>query len=100
MWIRDTMPTKFYSLFKRRGFGETLQILGTFENHEAIQSKFFERFEKEGESYYNAYLRVRKALLDAGLIKFKLNENNEKMIYLTEKGQQLLSKLGEIEKII
>jgi hypothetical protein len=94
------MPTKFYSLFKRRGFGETLQILGSFDNHEAIQSQFFERFEKEGESYYNAYLRVRKSLLDSGLIKFKLNENNEKVIFLTDKGKRVLSKIDEIEKMI
>lgn len=94
------MTSKFYSMFKRRGFGETLQILGTFDNNEAIQSQFFERFEKEGDSYYNAYLRVRKSLLDSGLIKFKLNENNEKMIYLTDKGKDILRKIGEIENLI
>jgi predicted transcriptional regulator len=84
---------------KKRGFGETLQVLGSFENNEAIQSKFFEKFE-ESESYYNAYLRVKKILLTSGLVKFKLNEANEKVIFLTEKGLDVLSKLNEIENML
>ena len=94
------MPMQFYSLLKKRGFSETLQILGSFENNEAVQAKFFEKFEKEGQSYYNAYLRVKKLLLDSGLIKFKLNESNEKVIYLTDKGKTVLDKLREVETLI
>jgi len=94
------MPMQFYTLLKKRGFSETLQILGSFDNNEAVQSKFFEKFEKDGESYYNAYLRVKKLLLDSGLIKFKLNEANEKVIYLTEKGKSVLTKLNDIEDLV
>jgi predicted transcriptional regulator len=93
------MTTKFYEYMKKRGFGETLEVLGNFDNHEAIQSKFFESFEASN-SYYNAYLRVKKLLLDSGLIKFKLNDNNEKVIFLTEKGKEVLGKIKEIEDII
>lgn len=93
------MANKFYKLMKKRGFSETLKVLGTFDNSEAVQSQFFEKFE-EANSYYNAYLRVKKALLDSDLIKFKLNENNEKVIYLTDKGKTVLDKLQEIENLI
>ena len=84
---------------KKRGFSETLKVLGNFENQEAVQSKFFEKLEAS-ESYYNAYLRIKKSMLDSALIKFKLNDNNEKVIYLTEKGKKVLGKLEEIEKLI
>ncbi len=93
------MSNKFYNLMKKRGFSETLKVLGSFENYEAVQSKFFEKFE-ESDSYYNAYLRVKRMLLESDLVKFKLNENNEKVIYLTDKGKKLLTKLEDIEKLM
>ena len=91
--------SKFYSYMKKRGFSETLKVLGEFEQYEAVQGKFFEKFE-QSQSYYNAYLRVKKILLETGLIKFKLNEQNDKMIFLTDKGQTVLKKLEEIESLI
>jgi len=93
------MPSKFSQYMKKRGFGETLEVLGSFENFEAVQSKFFEKFE-ESQSYYNAYLRVKKILLDTDLIRFKLNENNDKVIALTEKGKKVLNKIKEIEDMM
>jgi len=93
------MAKKFYTLMKKRGFSETLTVLNSFDNKEAVQARFFEKFE-ESDSYYNAYLRVKKSLLDTGLIKFKLNDANEKVIYLTEKGLKVLKKINEIEKLI
>lgn len=93
------MGSKFYTLMKKRGFSETLAVLNSFDNKEAVQARFFEKFEAS-DSYYNAYLRVKKSLLDTGLIKFKLNDANEKVIYLTEKGLKVLKKINEIEKLI
>ena len=93
------MTLKIYEYMKKRGFTETLEVLGNFEAQEAVQSKFFESFDASS-SYYNAYLRVKKLLLDVGLIKFKLNDANEKVIYLTEKGKDVLKKIQEIETII
>ncbi len=84
---------------KKRGFSETLKVLGRFDQQEAIQGKFFEKFE-ESDSYYNAYLRVKKNLLESQLIRFKLNDNNEKVIFLTEKGKEVLKKMEEIEDLI
>ena len=39
-------------------------------------------------------------MLENHLIKFKLDEDNEKVIYLTEKGKKVLEKLEEIEKLM
>ena len=95
----STQKHNFYDFMKKRGFAETLKVLGEFDQYEAVQGKFFEKFE-QSQSYYNAYLRVKKILLETGLIKFKLNEQNEKVIYLSDKGQTVLKKLEEIEKLI
>ena len=95
----NTSNSKFANYMKKRGFSETLKVLGEFDKYEAVQGKFFEKFE-QSQSYYNAYLRVKKILLETGLIKFKLNEQNEKVIYLSDKGQTVLKKLEEIEKLI
>ncbi len=93
------MDSNIYSLFKKRGFTETLQILGSFEKGEAVQKDFFKKFE-EKESYYNAYLRVKGFLVENGLIDFKCTQDGTKIIYLTDKGLNLLGKLAEIEKIL
>ena len=84
---------------KKRGFAETLQTLAGFKDFKAVQKSFFEKFEKE-QSYYNAYLRVKDILLKEDLIKFELNEENEKVISLTEKGKDLYRKIEEIEALL
>ena len=84
------MVTQFYQMMKKRGFSETLHILGGFENKEAVQSKFFEKFEEEN-SYYNAYLRVKNLLLERGLIKFKLNNHDFHEIYFNSYFYSILS---------
>ena len=88
----------FVNLFEL-GIQLNFDVLGSFEKQEAIQSKFFEKFE-ENASYYNAYLRYKKSILITKLIRFKLNDNNEKVIFLTEKGIIVLKKIEEIEKLI
>jgi len=94
------MPMEFYDLLKKSGFSETLLILGTFEKNEAEHTIFLQKITSTKESNYNAYRRVRKLLLDHGLIKFKLNESKIKVIYLTEKGKYLLSLLQMINVIL
>ncbi len=88
-----------YSLFKKRGFAETIKILGTFENGAAPQKKFFKKFQKFN-SYYNAFLRVKPYLTENHLVDFRCDADGTKIIYLTEKGLAVLSKLNEIEKIL
>ena len=93
------MVSELYKMMKKRGFSETLYILGNFEKNEAKQATFFEMFAEE-KSYYNAYLRVKDLLLEQKLIKFKLNTENDKVIFLTKKGITLLMKMKEIEALL
>jgi predicted transcriptional regulator len=94
-----THMNTIYSMMKKRGFAETIKILGTFENGAAPQKKFFKKFQKFN-SYYNAFLRVKPFLTQHNLVDFRCDSDGTKIIYLTEKGLQVLSKLNEIEKIL
>ncbi len=89
----------FFNLFRKRGFSETIGILHAFPEREIVQSKFFEQLQKE-KSYANSYFRVKKDLLSHKLIAYKLNEDNEKVIFLTEKGTAIWEKVQEIENMI
>lgn len=88
----------FFSHFRKRGFGLTIEILAEL-NSEAEESVFFQALKEKG-SYLNEYYRVKKDLLKNGLIKYRLNEDYEKVIILTNKGNDILAKIKEIEKIL
>ena len=88
-----------YQLFKKRGFWETLTILGAFKDGEAVQKEFFREFETR-DSYYNAFLRVKDYLIEHDLISFKCKRDGTKVIYLTDKGYFVLGKLKDIEDVI
>jgi predicted transcriptional regulator len=87
---------KFFKLYRRRGFGETLEILNGFKKKEAVQTTFFNSLKKK-KSYLNSFFRVKDDLIKNGLIAYKLNQNYEKVIYLTEKGIDLNKRIDEIE---
>ena len=91
--------TEFFKMFRRKGFGETLEILNTFKKKEATQNKFFKTL-KKNKSYLNSFFRVKTDLLQKGLIAYKLDETFEKVIYMTEKGQELLKMVTEIEELV
>ncbi len=88
----------FFRLYRRKGFGETLEILNDFKKKEAKQSLFFIAL-KKNKSYLNSFFRVKDDLLKSGLIAYKLDEENDKVIYLTEKGKELFKKVNEIEEM-
>jgi predicted transcriptional regulator len=89
----------FFRLFKRRGFVETIEMLNTFDNQEAIQATFFSKL-SEVESYPNVFFRVKNDLLKHSLIAYKLNSSNEKVIYLTDKGKNVWNLIQDIEKLL
>lgn len=93
------MTNNFFKLFRKRGFSDTLEVLNQFPNKEAVQTNFFAHLEKI-DSYPNTYFRVKDAMLKHKLIAYKLNENNEKVIYLTEKGREVLKKIEQIEELL
>ena len=90
---------KFFTMFRRRGFSETLEILSDFPNHEAVQSQFFDQLTKI-KSYPNSFFRVKGDLLNSKIIGYKLNENNDKVIFLTPKGNQILDLIANIDTLI
>jgi predicted transcriptional regulator len=89
----------FFKMFRRKGFGETLEILNSFQKGEATQNLFFKTL-KKNKSYLNSFFRVKGDLLDKGLIAYKLDEEYEKVIYMTEKGKELYKQIGEIEALV
>jgi hypothetical protein len=89
----------FFKLFKRRGFCETIEILNNFQGQEAVQSDFFQKL-IESESYPNVFFRVKDELLKHNLIAYKLNNANEKVIFLTEKGKQIWNLIMDIENML
>ena len=91
--------TEFFKMFRRKGFGETLEVLNSFKKKEATQNKFFKTL-KKNKSYLNSFFRVKTDLLQKGLIAYKLDETFEKVIYMTEKGQELLKMVTEIEELV
>ena len=91
--------TEFFKMFRRKGFGETLEILDTFKNKETTQNKFFKTL-KKNKSYLNSFFRVKADLLQKGLIAYKLDKDYEKVIFMTEKGKELYKQIGEIEALV
>jgi hypothetical protein len=91
--------TDFYQIAKSRGFFESLNILWKFRKTGVKQRTFFQNLKKTG-SYYNAFFRVKPFLISKKLIEYKLNLDNEKIIFLTEKGGKIVNKFHEIEKIM
>ncbi len=89
----------FFRLFRRRGFSETLEILADFPNKEAVQSTFFKRL-SDVNSYPNTYFRVKDDLISHDIVAYKLNKNNDKVIYLTKKGIEIWNRIQEIEEIL
>jgi hypothetical protein len=89
----------FFKLYRKKGVNETLDVLNNYEGKAAKQSEFFQTL-KDRESYLNSFFRVKDELLKYKLIAYRLDEDNEKVIYITEKGLELYNKIQEIEKII
>jgi predicted transcriptional regulator len=90
---------KFFQSFRKRGFSLTLEILSEFKNFEAKEKDFFQAL-KSNESYLNEYYRVKQTLLDFNLVAYKLDGEYNKVIYLTEKGQDILEKINAIETML
>ena len=90
---------EFFELYRKKGVLETLESLSKFKNMEVEQVEFFKNI-KDKESNVNRFFRVKEDLLRWNLISYKLNDEYEKVIYLTEKGKKLYKKIISIEKLL
>jgi hypothetical protein len=90
---------EFFRIYRKKGFGETLQILNKFKNKEATQTEFYKTLRKT-KSILNSFFRIKDDLIKSRSISYKLNQNNEKVIYLTEKGMEIMKFIGKIESLV
>ncbi|MHA1821927.1 MAG: hypothetical protein ACTSVC_15750 [Promethearchaeota archaeon] len=88
-----------YKIYRKKGCLETLQVLYDAEKHELKQNEFFKRLINYG-SYLNAFFRVKSDLLKYGVIKYKLDEEYDKVVELTPKGVTLFEKILELDKFL
>jgi len=85
-------------ILRHRGFLETLKIIHDSPGSIISQSEFFKTLNEQG-CYPNVFFRVKQPLLDMGIIRYKLNEKNDKMIELTEKGHEIWKKLEKLNTL-
>ena len=89
----------FFNTYRKKGVQLTLQLLSKYGENGIKQSSFLEEYEKN-EEYLNSYFRVKGDLIQLGLIAFKLDEEIDKIIMITPKGLDLLSRIQEIENLL
>lgn len=93
------MGELFFNLYRKGGFSRTISILSELDGNQAEESDFFKLIRERGY-YLNDFYRVKDDMLESGIISYKLNEDYEKVLYLTEKGSEIKKYLEEIEKIL
>ncbi|MBD3216308.1 MAG: hypothetical protein GF311_27085 [Candidatus Lokiarchaeota archaeon] len=87
------------SFLKKKGFRDTFKVLTSFKDNKADKHTFYNELNKF--SYYNSYFRVKEDLIDRGLIEIVPEEENDgKVIKLTDKGLDVYNRLMEINELI
>lgn len=81
---------KLAKFLKNIGFYHTINIL-SLQNPMKLR-EFFEKLKKNG-SYYNAFYRVKEALIQNDLIEIYNSSNKIRMIKLTPKGIKFIQNL-------
>ena len=86
------------NLLNKTGFYHTLRLLDDIPLQQAISLKlFYAKFNED--SYYNAFFRVRKALLNAKLIQIRGRGQGRK-IKITPRGARVWAMLSMVFGII
>lgn len=88
----------FFYLTRKGAFIPILQILA---DHPAgmTSADFFVAL-KQIDLYFNAYIRLREKLLDAGLIDFRINADKDKVMYLTPNGIDFLETIHKAQLLL
>ncbi|MHA1340815.1 MAG: hypothetical protein ACTSRZ_12155 [Promethearchaeota archaeon] len=89
----------FFKVYRKKGFEETLIVLYNAKNREYRESEFYKTL-KNRKIHLNEFYRSRSDLLKYKLIAYKLDENYEKIIYLTDKGAEICKMILEVNKIL
>lgn len=86
-------------LFKQRGIHDTLEILRTSEQQQISETSFFQQL-IDTARYPNSFFRVKKQLLTRQLIAYKLDAENKKVLFLTEKGKYLCQLMQDLDQLL
>ncbi|MBD3351066.1 MAG: hypothetical protein GF364_06235 [Candidatus Lokiarchaeota archaeon] len=97
--MKEKKLSDFFTIYRKNGMEITLNTLAEFENHECTESEFFDKLKSSG-SYLNEYYRSKDTMLHYGLISYKLNENYDKVIFLTEAGDEVQELVERINTIL
>ncbi|MCP4762189.1 MAG: hypothetical protein GY870_10435 [archaeon] len=89
----------FFEIFRKGGFNETLKCLSEYGKKGTKQSDFYQKLLDNG-TYLNSFFRSKEDLTKYKLISYTLDPENEKVIFLTDKGFNLFNRINEIEDMI
>ena len=87
------------NLIRKKGVMETLELLYVSDSAELKQSEFYSKI-KSNNSYVNRFFRVKGELTQNNLIGYKLDENYDKVIFLTTKGKKLHEMIVELNDFL
>ena len=98
--MSDTQIMKglFYTLYRKFGFSHSLTTLASYPGGRCRVYDFYRRL-KEKEGYINEFLRVRADLLKYKLVSYSLDEEFEKTIGLTPKGEKVLELIRNLMEL-
>lgn len=88
----------FFMFFRKRGVMDALSILMEQPFFTMTQKAFFQAFGSKNR-YPNLFFRVKSSLLQKTLIGFRLNPQNQKVLFLTEKGIRFMEIILQIESM-
>ncbi|MBD3351102.1 MAG: hypothetical protein GF364_06415 [Candidatus Lokiarchaeota archaeon] len=91
--------SEFFQIYRKRGFEQSINILFNAENNEYLEKDFYNEL-KAREMHLNDFYRSKDNLLKYSLIAYKLNEDYDKIIYLTEKGNDLKKLVDQINDLL
>lgn len=87
-----------FPILRKHGFNMTLWVLNKVGG-KMIESEFFKKLKNE-ESYLNEFFRVKQDLVSHNLIEYTLNEDNNKVINLTEYGHSVFNHIKSISSLL
>lgn len=93
------MSDFFFKIYRKKGFERTIDILLEKENHEYLETDFYQVL-RQKKMHLNEFYRSKDDLIKAGIIAYRLNESFDKIIMLTQKGIDLKAKITELSELL
>jgi len=94
-----TLNSTFFTVYRKKGFCETIEILGNSKEKQMLEKEFYNKL-KEKKIPLNYFYRSKEDLINYTIISYNLDKNFNKIIILTEKGKKIYQKLKLIEDLL